>query len=74
MKFSTGMSYERVKMIEVNDTAFRWKFTKNNSTLDKTSPISDLDCVEVEADGGMINMFDPNHARWSALDIEGDSN
>lgn len=68
LKLSTGMKFDKVKILSIQDKIFRWKYMKNHSTLDTTSNIADIDCLEVEADGGLFTGLDPNPSRWTVLD------
>lgn len=68
LRLTSGPMYSDVRFLEINEKAFRWRTTKNQSSLVKWSNLNELDYLEVNVKSEVLAGLKPNPSRWSTLD------
>ena len=74
IRLFSGPVYSCVRILEVNSPNFKWRTTKNGSSLIKNSSINDLDYLELDVKTEVIAKLKPNQSRWSLIDSDADLN
>ena len=75
IRLSSGPIYHEVRFLEIEEDRFRWRTTKNQSSLVKWSNVDELEHLELNVKSEVFSLK-PNPSRWSTInagDLDDDS-
>lgn len=61
-------TYEAVRILGLTDDKITWRLVKDGTSLQKTSPISDIVGITIYIEEDLLVSLKPEPTRWSTLD------
>jgi len=68
MQVKNGPLYECVRILGMDKDRIKWRLLKDNTSLIKSSEISDIMAVRVTTNDDLMIKLKPDPSRWSTLD------
>jgi hypothetical protein len=68
MQVKSGPVHETVRILAVDDSKITWRLIESGSSLKKTSDITDITAISLNANEELMVTLKPAPTRWSTLD------
>jgi len=68
MKLDGGLSHDKVRITELDDTTFRYVVFSSNAKLRKSTGYKDITYLEITTVDNILSGLKPGIDRWSLLD------
>lgn len=65
-----GSTYNNVRILNIDNSCFTWRFLKGRASLQKISDITSIESLEINTDDDIMIKLKPQATRWSTLDTE----